>query len=79
MPFDQIKYQNKYNKEHYARVNVCIPLDDKDIIYEHWKKRGYKSFNAYINDLIQKDMKENKSISVGDINQQGNNNSINIG
>ena len=80
MQFDQIKYQNKYNKEHYARVNVCIPIEDREKVYEHWKKKGYKSFNAYINDLIRKDMNnEPGNINVGDINQQGSNNSINIG
>lgn len=79
MKFNQIKYQNDYNKEHYARLNICIPKEDKEKMFDHWKKKGYKSLNQYVNDLIQKDMESSKNISVGDINQQGNNNSINIG
>ena len=30
--FEQFKYQNNYNKEHYARMSVLIPIEDKEII-----------------------------------------------
>lgn len=60
MAFEQFKYQNDYNKEHYARLSVQVPKEDKNIIENHWKKQGFKSFNAYINDLIRKDMQESK-------------------
>lgn len=80
MAFEQIKYQNKYIKEHYARLSVQVPLEDRVIIDNHWKRRGYKSFNAYVNDLIRRDMNnDDKNISVGDISQNGNDNTINIG
>jgi len=56
--FDSIKYRNEYNKEHYARLSVNVPLEDKSKIEEFWKAKGYKSFNAYITDLIRRDMNE---------------------
>lgn len=58
MAFEQFKYQNNYNKEHYARLSIQVPIEDKAKIEECWKKKGYKSFNAYINDLIKNDMGE---------------------
>lgn len=81
MAFDQIKYQNQYNKENYARLSVQVPKADRDMIDEHWKSKGYKSFNAYVNELIRKDMNENGNggISVGNIEQTGEGNSISIG
>lgn len=81
MAFNQFKYQNNYNKEHYARLSIQVGLEEKAKIDKHWKSKGYKSFNSYVNDLIRKDMNEdaNKSINVGDIAQNGNGNSINIG
>ncbi len=80
MTYDKIKYNNQYNKENYARLSIQVPIKDKDIIENHWKSKGYKSFNAYVNDLIRKDMNEtNSNINVGNISQNGDNNSINIG
>lgn len=81
MAFNQFKYQNNYNKEHYARLSIQVGLEEKSKIDEHWKSKGYKSFNSYVNDLIRKDMNEDtsKNINVGDIAQNGNGNSISIG
>lgn len=79
MAFDQIAYNNKYNKEHYARLSVQVSLEDRPAIDAHWKSHGYKSFNAYVNELIRKDMSDRPSISVGDISQKGDNNTISIG
>lgn len=79
MPFEQFKYQNQYNKEKYDRCIFNVPKGQKVIIEEHWRKRGYKSLNAYVVDLIEKDMNNSKNISVGDITQQGEGNSISIG
>lgn len=82
MAFDQIKYNNQYNREHYARLSVQVAKEERESIDNHWKAKGYKSFNSYVNDLIRKDMNEgstNKTISVGDIKQNGDNNSISIG
>lgn len=79
MAFDSIAYNNKYNKEHYARMSVQVNLEDRPTIDAHWKSQGYKSFNAYVNELIRRDMASSPSISVGDISQQGDNNTISIG
>lgn len=80
MTYDKIKYNNQYNKENYARLSIQIPKQDREKIDNFWRSKGYKSFNAYINDLIRKDMNEtNNNIQVGDIKQNGDNNSINIG
>ena len=80
MAFEQYKYQNDYNREHYARLSVQVPKEDKDIIEFHWRKKGFKSFNAYVNDLIRKDMHESdSSVSLNRVNQIGAVNSIKIG
>lgn len=76
------KYKNDFQKEKYDRIIVNVDKGEKQIIEIHRKKKGYKSLNNYITDLIRKDMNEstdNSNITVGDINQNGNNNSINIG
>ncbi len=77
--FNAVKYKNEYNKEHYARLSILVPLEDKTTIESYWKSKGYKSFNAYVNDLIRKDMNENKA----DVNIETINNNdggtINIG
>ena len=75
--FDSVKYKNEYNKTHYARLSVLVSIDDRPIIDGHWKQKGYKSFNAYVNDLIRKDMNENSNTS-NIINQSGQHNTINI-
>ncbi len=70
--FDSVKYRNEYNRTHYARLSVQVRLDERPKIDAHWISKGYKSFNAYVNDLIRRDMNSDKSISVGDINGDGN-------
>lgn len=70
--FDSIKYRNDYNREHYARLSVNVPLEDKPKIDEFWKAKGFKSFNAYVTDLIRRDMNENNNdisnVNIGNIN-----------
>ena len=56
--FNAVEYKNQYNREHYARLGVQVPIEDRPKIDEHWKSKGYKSFNAYVLDLIRKDMNE---------------------
>jgi len=56
MGFDQIKYNNQYNKEHYARLSVQVPISERETLDNHWKNKGYKSFNSYVNELIKRDM-----------------------
>lgn len=60
MAFNQVKYQNEFNKENYDRASINFPKGRKAVIEEHYKARGYKSLNAYVNALIEADMnKEN--------------------
>ena len=71
MAFNQYKYQNEFNKEAYDRVSINFPKGQKAIIEEHWRTLGYKSLNAYVNDLIRKDMEKtregesNKTVNIG--------------
>lgn len=78
--FNQAKYIQEYQKEKYDRCIFNVPKGEKKRIQEHWQKKGFSSLNQYVNDLIRKDMNEDSSnINVGNINQSGENNSINIG
>ena len=58
--FNAVEYKNQYNREHYARLSVQVRLEDRAEIDAHWKSKGFKSFNSYVNDLIRKDMFENR-------------------
>ena len=60
MTYDKIKYNNEFNKNAYDRMSVNLPKGKKQIVLEHCKQKGFSSFNAYVNDLIQKDMEENE-------------------
>ena len=59
------KYKNDFAKGAYDRVSINFPKGQKPIIEEHWRKKGYKSLNAYVNDLIQKDMAEHPATEEG--------------
>lgn len=80
MTYDKVKYNNQYNRENYARLSVQVPKNDRESIDIHWKNKGYKSFNAYVLDLIRKDMNESAPAkSVGNVHiQQGDHNTITI-
>lgn len=54
--FNATKYKNEFNKESYDRVSINFPKGQKAVIEAHWKAKGYKSLNAYVNDLITQDM-----------------------
>jgi len=54
--FNSTKYKNDFNKEAYDRASINFPKGQKAIIEQHWRSKGYKSLNSYINDLIAKDM-----------------------
>lgn len=54
--FDKVKYNDEYNKANYDRCIFNVPKGKKEIITNHYKSRGYKSLNDYINTLINKDM-----------------------
>lgn len=57
--FNATKYKNDFNKNAYDRVSINFPKGQKEIIEEYWKCKGYKSLNAYVNDLIKRDMAQN--------------------
>lgn len=39
MAFDQIKYQNEYNKKKYVMKNLAIPVKEYEKIDEYRRKR----------------------------------------
>lgn len=55
--FDQIAYQDSYNKENYDRIYLRVPKGQKEIIRAVAKAAG-KSVNEYINNAISEKMKE---------------------
>ena len=55
--FDQIKYQNEYNKEKYDRLTLVMPKGKKDKVKQRADKLN-KSVNGYINDVIDADMED---------------------
>ena len=65
MTYDKVKYNAQYNKQNYTELKLRIPKGRKAIIEEHWKAKGYKSLNAYVNDLIRKDMEDTERQEIG--------------
>lgn len=55
--FNKQKYDYEYAKANYDRCIFHVQKGKKKVIEEHYKAKGYKSLNAYINDLINADMK----------------------
>ena len=56
--FNQAKYIQQFQKEKYDRMIFNVPKGQKAVIEQHWRSKGYKSLNAYVNALIEKDMQE---------------------
>lgn len=56
--FNQARYISEFQKEKYDRCIFNVPKGKKQEIEEHWKKKGYKSLNAYVVALIDADMKQ---------------------
>ena len=54
--FDQIKYQNKYNKEKYDRITIMVPKGEKERLQAYAQKFNL-SLNAYINKIIEGELK----------------------
>lgn len=77
--FDQNKYIQQFQKENYDRLVIQVPKGEKALIDEYRKGKGYKSLNAYVNDLIKRDMAQN-AISVKNSNNViiGNSGSIHM-
>ena len=51
-------YDNQYAKENYDRIIVQVKKGEKEFIKAYAKEKGYTSLNAYINELIKKDMEK---------------------
>lgn len=56
--FNQTKYINDFIKEKYDTFKIQVPKGQKAIIETHWRARGYKSLNSYVNHLIKQDMEK---------------------
>lgn len=56
----KIKYNQKYNKEKYARISLMIPPEVKTEIQAAAKEAG-KSMTAYIMDAVKKEMDSESS------------------
>lgn len=53
--FNQIQYQNQYNKEKYDRVNLTMPKGKKDLLKTAAAERKM-SVNEFINALIDREL-----------------------
>lgn len=78
MTFEKKKYDQKYVKDNYSRIPLNVRKEEKEIIVKRAKEKGFPDVTKYIKDLIDKDL-NSKNITVGNVNQIGDNNSINIG
>lgn len=56
MKQEQSKYQNKYIKEKYDRINFTAPKGYKAKLEEWATKKGFKNTGEYIKSLIAEDM-----------------------
>lgn len=56
--FNKSQYDNQYAKDHYDRLNIQVPKGKKAEIQAHAKSKGM-TLNAYVNDLIERDMAQN--------------------
>lgn len=54
--FDQIEYQNEYNREKYDRISLMVPKGKRDIIKARAKANG-QSVNEFINIAIEEKLK----------------------
>ena len=52
----QLDRQNDFAKNNYDRMGIVISKGVKEIIEEEYKKKGFKKFNAYVLNLISKDL-----------------------
>lgn len=53
--FNQIAYQNEYNKKNYDRIEIKVPKGKKAVIKEAAKVAG-QSVNEFINQAIDERM-----------------------
>ncbi len=72
-------YKNKFNKEKYDRFSFFMPKGSKEKIELYAKEHGYKSVNIFLQDCVARAIEKNiscKTINVGEINQTGENNTV---
>lgn len=55
--FNQIAYQNEYNKMNYDRIEIKVPKGKKTVIKEAAKATG-QSVNEFINQAIDERMEK---------------------
>ena len=48
--------KNKYAKSNYDQLHILVDKGKKAEIKAHAESKGFKSLNAYINDLIERDI-----------------------
>lgn len=56
MTFDKKEYNKQYNREKYKSITIRIKPEQKALIDEHTKAKGYTSLTNYILSLIANDM-----------------------
>lgn len=83
MTFEKKKYDQKYVKDNYSRIPLNVKKEEKELIIQRAKEKGFPDITKYIKDLINKDLNNkdlnnHKNINVQNVNQIGDNNSINI-
>lgn len=53
--FDKVKYNKEYNEKNYEIIRFRVKIGQKEKLIEYAKEK-YGSLNAYMNELIKKDM-----------------------
>ncbi len=57
--FDQIKYQNEYNRKNYDHINIMVAKGKKDIVKAKAKEKG-ESMSEYIWKAVEKRLQEDE-------------------
>lgn len=79
MTFVKKEYDQKYAKDNYDRIPINVKKGEREIIKKRAEEKGFDSITQYIKDLIYNDLNNTKAnITVGEINQTGDNNSVNF-
>ena len=55
--FDQKKYINEYNSQHYDKVALRLPKGQREIVKAYASEKGM-SLNSYLVALIKEDMEK---------------------
>lgn len=54
-------YKRKWNEENLERLYITVKVGKKDKIIERAKAAGFRSYNEYINSLIDKDIEKGEA------------------